>query len=59
MSAKLLTEYKMAIKELKLIPGKGGCFELVADGELLYSKLATNKFPDETEIVQVVGKRVR
>ena len=59
MTAKLLTTYKQKIKDMKLIPGSGGCFELTVNGELLYSKLATGKFPDENAIVDVVGKRAR
>jgi selenoprotein W-related protein len=49
----------MDIKELRLIPAKGGCFELTADGDLLYSKLATGKFPDEAAMVDAVGKRMK
>ncbi len=49
----------MAIQELRLIPAKGGCFELTADGDLLYSKLATSKFPDEGAMVEAVGKRLK
>ena len=59
MSAKLLEAYKMDIKELRLIPAKGGCFELTADGNLLYSKLATGQFPDEGAMVDAVGKRMK
>ncbi len=39
-----------------MIPSKGGCFELKVDGKLLYSKLATGKFPDETEIIRLVAE---
>lgn len=44
---------------MKLIPAGGGCFELKADGELLYSKLATGQFPDEPAILDMVGARLR
>jgi selenoprotein W-related protein len=59
LTAKLLTTYKQKIRDLKLIPGSGGCFELSVNGELLYSKLATGKFPDENAMVDVVGKRAK
>jgi selenoprotein W-related protein len=55
----LLTEYKQKINELKLIPGGGGCFELSLDGDLVYSKLKTGKFPDEKQMLEVVGKRLK
>ncbi|MCP4194364.1 MAG: hypothetical protein GY768_27460, partial [Planctomycetaceae bacterium] len=32
----------------------GGCFELTIDGELKYSKLATDEFPDESVLVDEI-----
>jgi selenoprotein W-related protein len=58
LTAKLLSTFKQQIKELKLLPSKGGCFELSTDGEMLYSKLATGKFPDEKAILDMVGTRL-
>ena len=43
---------------MKLVPAGGGCFELSADGELLYSKLQTGTFPDEKWAVEAVGARL-
>ena len=43
----MLQEYKQRISDLTLIPSGGGCFELTADGELIWSKLKEGKFPDE------------
>jgi selenoprotein W-related protein len=51
----LLDTYKQQIKDLKLIPSKGGCFEVTVNGKLLYSKLATGQFPDEKWVVDQVG----
>lgn len=46
----------MGIKDLKLIPYKGGCFEVTVNGKLIWSKLETGKFPDEESLVhQVAG----
>jgi selenoprotein W-related protein len=53
-----LTEHKQKIKSLTLIPAGGGCFELVLDGDLVYSKLETGQFPDEAEMVLLVGGRL-
>ncbi len=39
-----------------MIPSKGGCFELKVGGKLLYSKLATGKFPDEAETIRLVAE---
>jgi len=59
LAAKLLTTYKQKIRDLKLIPSGGGCFELSVNGELLWSKLATGKFPEEDAIVDTVGTRAK
>ena len=44
---------------MKLIPAGGGAFELSVDGELLYSKLKTGQFPDEQDMLEAVGKRLK
>ena len=59
MTGKLLATYKEQIKEMKLIPGGGGCFELTVNGELVYSKLKEGKFPDERWAVEAVGTRLK
>ena len=55
MTSKLLSAYKQKIQDLKLIPSGGGCFELSANKELIYSKLKTGKFPDEQWVLDQVG----
>jgi len=57
LTGKLLSTYKQQIKDLKLIPSSGGCFELSVNGELIYSKLKTGKFPDEKWVVDTLGKK--
>ncbi len=59
MTSKLLTTYKQKIRDLKLIPSGGGCFELSVNGDLIYSKLKTGQFPDEKAMVEAVGKRLK
>jgi selenoprotein W-related protein len=44
---------------LVLIPSGGGCFEVSLNGELLYSKLKTGKFPDEDALVETIGRRLK
>jgi selenoprotein W-related protein len=58
LTEKLLREFKQKIADLKLIPSGGGCFELIVDGELIYSKLKTGKFADEVAMVAAVRMRV-
>jgi selenoprotein W-related protein len=59
LTAKLLSTYKQQIKEMKLIPSGGGCFELSINGELIYSKLKVGKFPDEKWAIDAVGGKIK
>ena len=56
MATKLLTKYKQRIKGLELQPADGGCFEVTAAGDLVYSKLQTGSFPDEDTVIGEIGK---
>lgn len=57
MAARILGSLKQDIAGLTLIPSSGGKFELVVDGETIYSKLQTGTFPDEEEIVSRLQQR--
>lgn len=59
MTGKILGAYKQRIKEFKLVPSSGGCFELTANGELLYSKLKTGEFPDENAVADMLEQRLK
>ena len=50
--------HKQKIASLELVPASGGCFELTANGKLLYSKLQTGEFPNERQMVELVGKQL-
>jgi selT/selW/selH-like putative selenoprotein len=43
--------------EVTLIPGYGGIFEVVADGELIFSKKASRRVPERGEIVAALRAR--
>ena len=51
-------EHKQRITGLKLIPSAGGVFEVIVDGELIYSKKQTGEFPDFDAIEREVGRRL-
>jgi selT/selW/selH-like putative selenoprotein len=40
--------------EAQLIKGDDGVFDVVADGNLVFSKHATGRFPEEHEIVEAL-----
>ena len=58
MASRVLTTFKQKVSGMTLVPAGGGCFELTANGELLYSKLKSGQFPDEQSIVDLLEKRL-
>lgn len=44
--------------EAELIKGKDGVFEVEVDGNLIYSKRATGRFPEPGEVEDALGKRL-
>jgi selT/selW/selH-like putative selenoprotein len=38
------------------VPGEGGRFEVSVDGKLVFSKLATKRFPDDGEVLRLLAK---
>jgi selenoprotein W-related protein len=56
LASRVLTEFKQKIANLTLVPSGGGCFEVTANGELLYSKLKTGEFPQEQAVVDMLAK---
>jgi len=56
LTAKLLPRYKRSISRYVMIPSKGGCFEITVGGKRLYSKLETDRFPDEEKLIEEIGK---
>jgi selenoprotein W-related protein len=43
---------------VELIKGKDGVFEVTVDGDLLFSKRALGRFPEEGEVAQIVREAV-
>ncbi|MCY3660537.1 MAG: Rdx family protein [Caldilineaceae bacterium] len=52
----LFTEFKSGIESMKLIAGGGGRFEVVVDGDLIYSKAETGRHAEEGELVRLVAE---
>ena len=50
----LLGEYKTKINGLTIVPSGGGRFEVTVDGNLIYSKLATGRFPEISEVKKAI-----
>ncbi|NPV85851.1 MAG: hypothetical protein HPY45_07565 [Anaerolineae bacterium] len=41
--------------EVTIEPGVEGQFDVVADGKTIYSKFKTGRFPEEDDIVKMLG----
>ncbi|MDW7982702.1 MAG: Rdx family protein [Thermomicrobium sp.] len=54
----LLERFELQIGEITLVPSTGGRFEVSVDDVLVFSKLATKRFPEEGELVELVGRRI-
>lgn len=54
----LLDRFEDYIDEIALKPSDGGRFEVTVDGDLVFSKHATGRFPEEDELVRLVGERL-
>ncbi|AWW32053.1 selenoprotein [Echinicola strongylocentroti] len=54
MGQELLTTFEEELDELSLRPGTGGVFEVEANGQLVWSRKENGRFPEITELKQVV-----
>ncbi|MBY6277664.1 MAG: hypothetical protein CWE10_15935 [Symbiobacterium thermophilum] len=52
MAAELRTQFPDAAVEL--VPSRGGVFEIVADGRLVFSKKRLRRFPEPGEVQQLI-----
>jgi len=51
----LLKGLKRSITNLVLVPSDGGCFEVSKDGQPVFSKLASGRFPEDGEIRAILA----
>lgn len=54
--AKVLADHQRSIKEATLIPSNNGRFEVVVNGELIYSKLETGQHLEEGKMSEMIGQ---
>ena len=55
--AELLAEFEFEIENILLVPSKGGAFEVTVGGDLLYSKLQTERHAKEGEVMGLVKQK--
>lgn len=54
MAEALFDEFGQQIKGLTLIPSGGGVFEVVVEGDLIFSKKALGRHAEKSEVVDAV-----
>ena len=55
MAAELTETYSGC--DVKLIEGSGGVFEVIVDGDLVFSKKTLGRHAEEGEVLGLIGKR--
>jgi selenoprotein W-related protein len=56
LAAKLFDTFRQNIKNLNLIPGAGGVFDVEVNGKLWFSKKKEGRFPDEKALIDELKK---
>jgi selenoprotein W-related protein len=55
----MLSEFQPYIASWKLIPGGGGAFEVVVNGELVFSKLKLGRHAEHDEIREALQRKLK
>lgn len=58
MAQELLTTFEEELAEVALRPGTGGIFEILVNGQLIWSRTELGRFPDIKELKQLVRDHV-
>ena len=58
VAQELLITYVDELKEVALVPGKGGVFEVRLDGETIWSRKGEGRFPELPELKQRIRDRI-
>lgn len=57
MAAELLRIFESDITSIELIPAKGGCFEVIVNQQMIYSKLEIHRHAQPGEIAERIKKQ--
>jgi len=58
MAEEILGTFAASIESLKLIPGAGGACEVTVNGDLIYSKKTTGKYPEIQELREKIKAKL-
>ncbi|MEM6999062.1 MAG: SelT/SelW/SelH family protein [Pseudomonadota bacterium] len=58
IAQELLMTFTDKLGELALVPVSGGIFEVLLDGEVIYSKKEEGRFPELKELKQIIRDKI-
>lgn len=59
MATELISRFPGQIEDLTLRAGYGGAFEVSVDGQEIFSKLQSKRYPELNEIVEPIKQRLQ
>lgn len=59
LTAELMKEFEFKIESFSLVPSDGGTFEVSVNGDLVYSKLQTNRHAEPGEVAGLLRKVIK
>jgi selenoprotein W-related protein len=59
LTAELLKEFEFKIENFTMVPSDGGRFEVSVNGDLIYSKLQTNRHAEPGEVAGLLRKVIK
>ena len=59
LTADLLKDFEPHIESVQLIPSKGGVFEVVVNGKLVFSKKALGRHAESDEIGKLIKAQIK
>jgi selenoprotein W-related protein len=59
LAAELIKEFEYKIESFSLVPSDGGKFEVSVNGDLVYSKLQTNRHAEPGEVAGLLRKVIK
>ena len=58
LAQELLMTFGDEIREVALVPGTGGVFEVRLDGEVVFARKTAGRFPESKELKQLIRDRI-
>ena len=59
LAEKMLLQYASKLSAVKLVPGSKGAFEVSFDGDLVFSRGETRRFPEIAEMRDIIKEKLQ